>query len=182
MRKHLGTTSLFLSLALSLSVSPLYAKDRKEAIKVSNAVAVLQSASGSDVRGTLQLENHGEKVLIKGKVTGLTPGAHGFHIHEFGDCSKDDATSAGGHYNPGEKSHAGPGHDMRHVGDLGNIEADEKGVAFIDIKDTHVKLNGKRSVVGRAFIVHAGKDDLSSQPSGAAGKRVACGVIGISKP
>ena len=179
LRSTLSVIALGSALSL-ICAAPLQAREKKPGVKTAKAVSVLQAKNDSSVTGTLTIEKHGEGYLVKGKITGLTPGEHGFHIHEFGDCSADDGTSAGGHFNPSGHEHGGPqGH---HVGDLGNITADKKGVAFIDIKDSSVKLHGKHSVVGRAFIVHADKDDLSSQPSGAAGKRVACGVIGVAKP
>ena len=114
-------------------------------------------------------------------VVGLSPGKHGFHMHEFGDCSSPDGTSAGGHYNPLSESHGGPEADHRHVGDLGNLVADKDGKAHYDRIDSHLKLTGPHSIIGLGVIVHAGEDDFASQPTGAAGGRVACGVIGIAR-
>lgn len=149
---------------------------------VLEAVAVLHPSNNSGVTGQVVFTKVGDAVQVVVSVSGLTPGDHGFHIHEFGDCSADDGTSAGGHYNPENMQHAGPTDDTRHVGDLGNITADENGVANKMYIDSGIALNGEHSIIGRGVIVHADKDDLTSQPTGAAGARVACGTIGISKP
>ena len=118
-------------------------------------------------------------VQIKGSVRGLTPGEHGFHIHEFGDMRGTDGKATGGHFNPKGHKHAGLDSKERHVGDFGNITADADGVAKVNIKAEGLSLY---SVIGRAFVVHGGKDDLKSQPSGAAGPRIGTGVIGIAGP
>ena len=115
-------------------------------------------------------------------VTGLTPGKHGFHVHEFGDCSSPDGNSAGAHFNPTHKQHGAPDAADRHAGDLGNIEADAAGKAHLECTDKTMKLLGPDSIVGRAVIVHEKEDDLKTQPTGNAGGRVACGVIGVAKP
>jgi Cu-Zn family superoxide dismutase len=112
---------------------------------------------------------------------GLNPGQYGFHIHEYGDCTAPAGTSAGGHFNPENQPHAGPDQAQRHVGDLGNLEADNSGNAHYEKTDTHLKFDGRDSIIGRGVIVHTGVDDLVSQPSGNAGPRVACGVIGVAK-
>lgn len=149
---------------------------------VTKAVAVLHATKkGGDVHGKVTFTQTPKGVLVEGTIEGLTPGLHGFHVHEFGDCSSDDAMSAGGHFNPTNQPHAGPHADKRHVGDLGNIEANDKGVAKIDLVDTAITFSGATSIIGRGLIVHAKADDLKSAPAGAAGDRVACGVIGVAK-
>jgi Cu-Zn family superoxide dismutase len=145
------------------------------------AVAVLVATAGNTVRGTVIFEAVEGGVRITAQLEGLPAGNHGFHIHEFGDCSAADGTSAGGHYNPGGAAHAGPDGSPRHVGDLGNITADTQGMASYDRTDRLVRLDGPDSVLGRAVIVHAGADDYATQPTGNAGARLACGVIGIAK-
>lgn len=148
---------------------------------VDKAICVLHPTKGNDVSGTVTFSQQGNEVKIVADIEGLAPGKHGFHIHEFGDCSAPDGTSAGGHFNPENVQHGGPNDAKRHVGDLGNIESSEDGTAHLEITDSMVNLNGEHSVIGRAIIVHAGEDDLTSQPTGAAGARVACGVIGLDK-
>lgn len=146
------------------------------------AIAVLHPASGTDVKGTVTFTKSAEGVTILAEITGLKPGKHGFHVHEFGDCSSPDANSAGSHFNPGSHPHAGPDVTPRHMGDFGNLEADASGKARLELKDKQLKLSGDDSIVGYALIVHEKGDDLKTQPTGDAGGRVACGVIGVAKP
>lgn len=145
------------------------------------AVAVLHPTEGSDVHGTVTFTKAANSIRIMADVYGLIPGKHGFHIHEFGDCSAPDAASAGGHFNPDNMPHGAPDDMNRHVGDLGNLVADEEGNARYERKDSLIAFSGDHSIIGLAVVVHAGEDDLTSQPSGNAGPRVACGVIGIAK-
>ncbi len=146
------------------------------------AIAVLESASGSQVKGTVTFTKAGDEVKVVADVTGLTPGKHGFHIHEFGDCSDPKAASAGGHFNPTHHDHGAPDATDRHAGDLGNIEADASGKAHLEWTDKIMKLSGNDSIIGHGVIVHEKADDLKTQPTGDAGGRVACGVIGVAKP
>jgi Cu-Zn family superoxide dismutase len=143
------------------------------------AIAVLSSASGSQVTGTVMFTKSGNGVQVVAEVSGLTPGKHGFHVHEFGDCSAADAASAGSHFNPTKDPHAGHDADKRHMGDLGNLEADASGKARLDLADKKIKIE---QIIGKAVIVHEKADDLKTQPTGDAGGRVACGVIGVAKP
>jgi Cu-Zn family superoxide dismutase len=145
------------------------------------AVCVLHHTKDSTAHGIIRFVEKGDEVEITGEIEGLTPGDHAFHVHEFGDCSALDAMSAGGHFNPDKKPHGRPEDAERHVGDLGNIKADESGKAVINMMDKVIKLRGPHSIIGRACIVHAKPDDFS-QPVGNAGGRVACGVIGLGKP
>lgn len=143
------------------------------------AIAVLVSGNDSGVSGTVTFEQVADGVRVVADVKGLKPGAHGFHVHQKGDLSKADLTSTGGHFNPAGHDHAGPMATMRHVGDLGNLVADASGHATADFVDHQLALAGDHSIVGRGVIVHAGEDDLKTQPTGNAGGRVAGGVIGI---
>lgn len=147
------------------------------------AVANLAAASGSLVSGRLTLAPMGDGVHLRGEVGGLQPGSsHGFHIHEKGDCSAVDASSAGGHFNPGAQPHGRAGHGAHHAGDSDNLVADANGVAHVDAHFTGVTLGGgaANDIAGRAIVVHATADDYSSQPAGNAGARVACGVIRVT--
>ena len=139
----------------------------------------LQPTEGNTAAGEVSLMSMGDGVHFTGTVTGLPPGMHGFHIHETGDCSAPDGTSAGGHFNPTAAEHGGPQSEMRHLGDLGNITADESGTAEVNIHASGVTLEAgmENSILGKAVIVHAGEDDLTTQPTGDAGARLACGVI-----
>jgi superoxide dismutase, Cu-Zn family len=152
-----------------------------EAKQVHPAVCVLYPTQGNEVSGkvTFTQVNDGVKVVIDLK--GLSKGKHGIHIHECGDCTAPDASSAGGHYNPAMKSHGAPMDATRHAGDMGNIEADATGNAHLEYVDKTISLSGDESIIGRSVVVHKGEDDLKTQPSGNSGPRVACGVIGIGK-
>lgn len=148
---------------------------------VTHAVAILSPASGSQVHGTVTFEKVGHGMRVITDLEGLTPGQHGFHIHEYGDCSNSDATSAGGHFNPMHMSHGAPSDKSHHEGDLGNLTAGADGKAHLDWTDPMLSFMGPESILGRSVIVHANADDLKSQPAGNAGPRVACGVIGVAK-
>ena len=144
-------------------------------------IAQCELEHSDKVKGTiLFMQAPGTPTLIKGTITGLTPGKHGFHIHEFGDMS-EGCESMGGHYNPDGVDHGDE--EKGHVGDLGNITANEDGTASFSIQANRVELIGERSVVGRGLVVHADQDDLGqggdaeSLKTGNAGDRLACGVI-----
>ena len=146
-------------------------------------VAQCELQHSDKVKGTiLFMQAPGTPTLIKGTITGLAPGEHGFHIHEFGDMSKG-CESMGGHYNPDGVDHGDE--KEGHMGDLGNITADENGTANFSIKAKRIDLIGERSVVGRGLVVHADPDDLGkggddeSKKTGNAGDRLACGVISL---
>ena len=146
------------------------------------AIAVLHPTAGNNVTGSVTFTKSGDEVKVVADVNGLTPGKHGFHIHEFGDCSSSDGSSAGGHFNPTHKQHGAPDASDRHAGDLGNIEADASGKAHLEWSDKVMKFSGADAIVGHAMIVHEKVDDLKTQPTGNAGGRLACGVIGVAKP
>ena len=152
----------------------------QEADDVIKAVVQLEHVEGDITGGIVMKQEPGKPTIIRGLIKGLTPGLHGFHVHEFGDLSKG-CESAGGHYNPDGVDHG----DLAegHVGDLGNIEANEDGIARFKIVARRIDLSGDRSIVGRAIVIHADQDDLGkggdeeSLKTGNAGERVACGVI-----
>lgn len=144
------------------------------------ARADLAPTLGNEAEGTLTFEStaHGVRVAIV--MTGLTPGLHGLHLHEVGDCSASDAGSAGGHFAPRSMPHGAPSDDRHHAGDFGNIEADDSGRVDAEFLVGSIALDSADTpfgIVGRAAIVHADRDDLETQPSGDSGARVACGVI-----
>jgi superoxide dismutase, Cu-Zn family len=151
---------------------------------MAKAVCVLK---GDFVSGVVHFSQETEDgpTLIEAEVKGLTPGLHGFHIHEYGDTT-NGCVSAGAHYNPHGKTHGGPNEETRHVGDLGNIEANADGVGTIKIEDSLIKVIGQYSIIGRAMVVHEKVDDLGkggneeSLKTGNAGGRIACGIIGIA--
>ena len=141
------------------------------------AVAKLNPTKGNKTAGIVTFTKTKRGVRVVATIHGLTPGEHGFHIHEKGDCSAPDATSAGAHFNPSGMPHGGPNSLRRHSGDFGNITANDVGTARADFVDPYLTFQGPSSIIGRAVIVHAQADDLVTQPAGNAGARVACGVI-----
>jgi Cu-Zn family superoxide dismutase len=146
-----------------------------------HAMAELNPTAGNNVRGTVHFYETAKGVHVVASVSGLTPGKHGFHIHESGDCSAPDASSAKGHFNPAGMKHGGPHDAERHAGDFGNLVADASGNAKANFTDNHITFDGPTSIIGKGVIVHEKEDDLKSQQPtpGNAGKRVACGSIQI---
>lgn len=173
MKKHLGLGAGTLGLLLFATGCA----DRDKYGDGIVAMAVLSSSSGSTVGGTVNFIQEKDGLRVQANFGGLTPGLHGFHIHEKGDCTASDAKSAGGHFNPLGHPHAGPTDPGRHLGDLGNLEADANGNATYSRTFPDLKLEGETSIIGRAVIVHAQSDDFTTQPSGNSGDRVACGII-----
>ncbi|PZR71137.1 MAG: superoxide dismutase [Chthoniobacterales bacterium] len=144
------------------------------------AICKLDSKSGSKVTGMVTFTKSGDDVQVVADITGLTPGKHGFHIHDKGDCSAPDAASAGAHFNPTQQHHGGPMTAEHHGGDLGNLEADASGKAHLDWKGK-LSLSGANSIIGKSVLVHEKEDDLKTDPSGNSGARQACGVIEAAK-
>jgi Cu-Zn family superoxide dismutase len=148
---------------------------------VTYATAIMTPTKDSTVNGKVTFTEQFGKVKVEGELSGLEPNSeHGFHIHEFGDCSTADGASAGGHFNPQNQPH-GPMTGAHHAGDFGNVKADASGHAVISEEISDVSLEGPRNaIIGRGVIVHKTLDDLKTQPTGNAGARLACGVIGVA--
>ncbi|MBL8489875.1 MAG: superoxide dismutase family protein [Rhodocyclaceae bacterium] len=143
-----------------------------------SAAAQLEGRSGAQVRGNVEFRAEGGSVRVLAQVSGLAPGEHGFHVHEVGDCSAPDATSAKGHFNPAGKPHGHHGGGERHAGDMPNLVADGYGNASISALLGQLSLTeGPSGILGRSVVIHADPDDYKSQPAGNSGKRIACGVI-----
>ena len=142
--------------------------------------AALSPTAGNRAAGTLTLTSVPGGVRLQGRITGLMPGStHGFHIHEHGDCSAADASSAGGHFNPTHTDHGDPSGMIHHAGDIANQVADAQGAIDVDVVVHGVTLatGADDDVLGRAVVVHRDKDDYLTQPAGNSGPRVACGAI-----
>lgn len=163
--------------AFLLFLCPLLCAEEHSKKLIWRAVAAVKPTMDYKVRGVVTFTQKQDGVEIEGRFEGLSEGLHGFHIHEYGDCSAADASSAGGHYNPFGQIHAGPDALKRHVGDLGNLKANREGVAKYSRIDKMITLNGPDSILGKSIVIHALPDDLKTQPTGASGARVACGVI-----
>jgi len=172
-RKH-----LFIALS-AVGVLSLIACQSLEQGTGQKASANLESKSGSQAKGEVNFVWQGNDVLINGKFSGLKPNSEqGIHVHEKGDCSAPDATSAGGHFNPETKMHGVPDSGMNHAGDMPNIKSDANGNAVYTAKLHGFAVNtGPNGIVGRAVVVHKDPDDYKTQPAGNSGPRIACGVI-----
>ncbi|MGC6421392.1 MAG: superoxide dismutase family protein [Flavobacteriaceae bacterium] len=141
----------------------------------------LNAKSGSETSGHVTFEEKEGKVFMMAHINGLTPGIHAIHIHEKADCSSEDGKSSGGHWNPTFEKHGAWGSESGyHRGDIGNFTADEGGHGMIEFQTEQWCIgcdDTAKNLMGKAIIVHQGEDDLSSQPSGAAGARVSCAGI-----
>lgn len=142
-----------------------------------SATATLAPTQGNTAAGTVSFAERDGKVLVEADINGLTPGLHGFHVHDKGDCSATDGSSAGGHYNPTGAQHGSPTSPMHHNGDMPVLVADAAGHAKLKVELASLALQGPTSIVGRAVVVHAAADDFQTQPAGNSGARIACGVI-----
>ncbi|HVY08316.1 MAG TPA: superoxide dismutase family protein [Burkholderiales bacterium] len=144
-----------------------------------SAMAVLSATQNNSVHGVATFVRKDGDVLVSVNMAGFKPNTmHGLHIHDSGDCSARDGASAGEHFNPASSQHGGASGSPRHSGDLGNVASDSSGRIFTSftVKDLAFG-NGTDSIIGRGLVVHADRDDLSSQPAGNSGARIACGVI-----
>ena len=139
----------------------------------------LAPTKGNTATGQVRFTEFDGGVIVEASLSGLAPGGHGFHVHEKGDCSAPDATSAGGHFNPTGMPHGAPDKAEHHLGDLPMLVADAAGNARLNttIEGLSLGATSKASILGRAVIVHAAPDDFATQPTGNSGARVACGVI-----
>ncbi|MDQ3368993.1 MAG: superoxide dismutase family protein [Myxococcota bacterium] len=147
------------------------------------ATAKLAPTAKSKVSGTFSFREVEGGVEVTADVAGLKAGDHAYHVHENGDCSAKDGSSAGGHFNPGGHPHGAPDAEHRHEGDLGNLTAGKNGKATKTIVMKGITLgDDATSIMGKAMIVHEKKDDFKTQPTGNAGGRLACGVIEASTP
>ena len=143
------------------------------------AMAMLNPAGSQSARGTIHFQDAGDEgVNVKVDLVGVPPGVHGFHVHETGDCG-NNGQAAGGHFNPMNMQHGAPDAASHHAGDFGNVTAEATGEVHTEFTTHWLSLaqGTPTYVVGRAVILHANPDDLTSQPSGNAGARIACGVV-----
>jgi Cu-Zn family superoxide dismutase len=148
--------------------------------KPTTAVAEIHNAAAvkDKITGTVTFTDTDKGVHIVAEIDGLKPGKHGFHVHQSADLSAPDLKSAGGHFNPGGTKHGGPDSEMHHAGDLGNLVADEKGHATLDRVFAGLSVSGEKDgVIGHSVVIHAGEDDLKSDPAGNSGARIAAGPI-----
>ncbi|MGV8944919.1 MAG: superoxide dismutase family protein [Lutibacter sp.] len=149
-------------------------------INTKKAVVNIMAKSNSNVTGTVTFTETDGLVSMTANISGLTPGNHAIHIHAIGDCSADDGSSAGGHWNPTNVNHGKWGTAPFHIGDIGNIVADSTGSATISRETDLWCINCDdvtKNIIGKSIVIHEGIDDFTSQPAGAAGIRIGCGEI-----
>lgn len=183
-----GTNNTGEELSDSLGIAPGSPAEVNDNLGTSDdteltAIAEISAASGSNVTGTATFTQSGDgPVRMVIRVENLTPGEHAIHLHETGDCSAPDATSAGAHWNPTDDPHGKRGENGFHAGDIDNLVAGEDGVATLEMEFDDWSIGGSddTDILNKAVIIHADADDFESQPAGAAGGRVACGVIQAS--
>ena len=146
------------------------------------AVVKIESSNESSVTGTATFTQIGDQIALLVEINGASPGLHAVHIHQYGDCSSPDGKSAGGHWNPTGVAHGKWGEGEFHLGDIGNINVGEDGTGSIELTTDlwEMGTGSDVDIVGRGIIVHAGADDFTSQPSGAAGARIGCGTIELA--
>lgn len=168
MKSLLGATCIALSFSAFGATAPEHAHVN------------LNAPTMKSMKSTIDFQKMDKGIKVVAEVSGIKPGSvHGFHIHEKGECKGPDFKSAGGHLNPYKHTHNSPAAMTKHLGDMGNLIANENGVAKTEViipEEEGLKLE---SIIGKAVILHAKPDDLNSQPSGNAGDRIACGVIKI---
>jgi|SRR5690554_256409 len=144
----------------------------------------LEPKSGSNLSGSATFTQANGEVTLKATINGLAEGEHAIHIHETGDCSSEDGTSAGGHWNPTNERHGKWGDsEGYHKGDIGNFTVDANGVGIVEFSTDEWCIgcgDPQKDIDGKALIIHEGVDDFTSQPAGNAGTRVGCGVITTS--
>jgi len=181
MSKHLRMNFTLGIIISFISLTGCVSLDDVDRIDVINkAVVKLHPTEGNTVNGVVWFTKVVGGIKVEGHIEGLPAGTHGFHIHQFGDCSASNGKSAGGHFNPDGNEHGSRMAAVRHTGDLGNITADSTGSAEFSFVDEIISFSGKRSILSKGVIIHEVADDLSSQPTGAAGSRLACGVVGTA--
>ncbi|HWO21720.1 MAG TPA: superoxide dismutase family protein [Kofleriaceae bacterium] len=145
---------------------------------VREAVAVLVPTQGSHVSGVVRFRDDGDSVAVVASIDNLPARVHAYHVHVYGDCSSPDASSAGPHFNFSGSSFAEATFITGNLGEL------RPGAHATTLHRVHIPatLDGPFSIIGRAVVVHEKGNDHASPPDGAAGKRLACGVIGVARP
>lgn len=183
MKLTLAILFSFLVLSTGLNAQTKTTDTTKSKVNVRRTVSALAVISGNTdagITGVIKFTRLKKGVRISGEIYGLTPGKHGFHIHEKGLCEKPDFSTAGGHFNPGGMKHGSMHSEQRHEGDFGNIIADDYGVAKFSFVDYTLSFKGTNSIIGRSAMIHDKEDDLKTDPSGNSGGRIGCGVIQLN--
>lgn len=167
---------------LSLSILSCSAVEKQETKvlydKDTRAVSDLHSSTNEKLTGLMKVKDEGENLKIEIEVLGLKPSSkHGIHIHENGICEGPYYKTSGDHFNPYKHAHGKPESKLRHIGDMGNIDTDANGAGKKVIILPKEKMDDLNLIIGKSVLLHAGADDLKTQPSGNSGDRIACGLI-----
>jgi len=176
-----GSLVCFAILGLRTQAAAPQQAQQGGSVTKASAQLIPTTKTESRVKGLVTFTKTARGIHVQGEISGLTPGEHGFHVHDFGVWN-EDGMATGGHFNPTGAPHAGHDSPMRHVGDMGNIRADQNGVATVDLDDELMSFEGPTSILGRGLVVHEKADDLRTPPSGNAGGRLAVAIIGVAKP
>lgn len=181
--RYLIGAGLTLAIVAGVSGHAVAKSRKKSGGKEDEAVAVIASKSDSHLTGKATFEAEKGKVTLKVEIAGAEPGTHAVHLHEKGDCSAADGSSAGGHWNPTHVDHGKWAASPFHHGDIGNVEVGADGKGTLTLTTDLWTIGGapETDVVGKAVIVHAKADDFTTQPTGNAGGRVGCGVVALKK-
>jgi len=182
---RIGSCCIAVSLALLSagcareSNAPPAAEPSAAAAEPLQLVVELQPLNDSGTGGTATFTEREGQVALRIELSGAPAGEHAVHLHEIGDCSAPDGSSAGGHWNPTDAPHGRWGHDGYHLGDVGNVVVGEDGTGSYELVSAVWSLGTgePNDVLGKSIIVHAGVDDFVTQPTGGAGGRIACGVV-----
>lgn len=180
-------TALLLLIGISLALASCSRAQQDVGVMstptAKQAIATIDPTSGNSVTGMAIFTQNGDQITLTIEIQNASPGIHAVHIHENGDCSAPDGTSAGGHWNPTGVAHGKWGEGEFHLGDIGNITVGEDGTGSIELTTDlwEIDTGSDVDVVGTGIIVHAGADDFTSQPSGNAGARIGCGVIVLAE-
>lgn len=169
----LGSIAIALMMTACKTKTDNNAADKKVTLQ-------LLAKSGSHASGIASFTEKDGEVIFKATIKGLKPGLHAIHIHEKGDCSAADATSAGGHWNPTFEKHGKWGSSNYHKGDIGNFTVDASGTGNISMTTDEWCIgcdDETKNILGKSIIVHEGADDFITQPTGDAGGRAACAAI-----
>ena len=184
MKKSLGFLVLLCALVFIVACgsgepAPEEQTSKLPAEPIARLDTLLKSKSGSELTGIAIFIQDSFGVSLQLNVESTPPGEHAVHLHETGDCSAEDASSAGGHWNPSVEDHGKWGEPPHHLGDIGNISVGEDGIGTFSMTTDRWTLGdgGETDIYGLALIVHADSDDFTSQPTGAAGGRIGCAVI-----
>ena len=177
--------SLQLITSLALGIGTAQAADGKRLDEdlAAGGIATMQPTAGNKAHGTVHFSPAKEGGLrVRTVMRGLPPGKHGYHLHLYGDCSAPDGSAAGTHFNLKGSSKNPPKNIDRITGNLGTLIADQNGNGEHSVVIADAHLDGPKSIIGRAVIVHAKANDASKPPIGGAGARLACGAVGIANP